>query len=68
MMREPIDRLHASQALLKLLHEHRGLRLNWIAARIDVSPTLISMWRNGSRVPTEADLERLRKLVRRTKP
>jgi hypothetical protein len=33
-----------------------------------VSPTLISFWRRGTRVPAEAELARLRRLAERTKP
>jgi transcriptional regulator with XRE-family HTH domain len=64
MTGEPIDRLAAAQALLKLLHEHRGHRLEWVAAQIGVSRSLISQWRGGTRVPSIADLKKLRTLAR----
>jgi hypothetical protein len=41
--------------MLRLLHEHRGNKLEWVAAELGVSPALISRWRDGSRVPTEDD-------------
>jgi hypothetical protein len=65
---EPVDRLAAAQAMLKLLHDVRGHSLEWIAAQIGRSPTLISFWRSGRRAPTEADLAKLRRVVRKTKP
>jgi transcriptional regulator with XRE-family HTH domain len=53
MTAEPVDRLAAGQALLRLLRDNRGFRLAWIARQVGVSATLVSFWRTGRRAPTE---------------
>jgi transcriptional regulator with XRE-family HTH domain len=61
-------RLAAARAMLRLLHEHRRYPLAWIAKELGVSQSLIIRWRDGSHIPTDDDLDRLRALLRRTKP
>lgn len=33
--------------------EHRGIKLSWLAGRLDVSVSLVSKWIKGQRTPNE---------------
>ncbi len=38
---------------LEKILKYRGIKLSWLAGRLDVSSALISMWIKGKRTPNE---------------
>ena len=62
------QRLREAQLLLQALIEPRDRKARWVAQRLGVGDSAISLWRSGKAVPTEARLDQLRQLVKSTVP
>jgi hypothetical protein len=60
------ERVREAQLLLRALLEPRGRKARWVAQRLGIGDSAISLWRSGKAVPTEARLDQLRELVKST--
>jgi hypothetical protein len=58
------ERLREAQLLLQALIEPRRRKARWVAQRMGIGDSAISLWRNGKAVPTQARLDQLRELVK----
>jgi hypothetical protein len=60
------ERMREAQLLLRALIKPRGRKARWVAQRLGIGDSAVSLWRNGKAVPTEARLDQLRQLVKST--
>jgi hypothetical protein len=58
------ERMREAQLLLRALIEPRGRKARWVAKRLGIGDSAISLWRSGKAVPTQARLNQLRELVK----
>jgi hypothetical protein len=59
-------RMREAQLLLQALIEQRRRRARWVAQRLGVGDSAVSLWRHGKTAPTQARLDQLRELVKST--
>ncbi len=48
---------------LKTLREKKGISLRRLAAQMNISPSTVSRWENGSRLPDDATIIRLSEIL-----